>query len=142
MARTWIEPADIEIPAELAAVAGGPPLLARALASRGLLTAAEVAGFLDPDQYSPAAAEELPGMVEAASRIESAIRQGERVCVWGDFDVDGQTATTVLVETLRELGAQVQYHLPVRATESHGVHPPKLQEFIQNGTRLVLTCDT
>jgi single-stranded-DNA-specific exonuclease len=62
--------------------------------------------------------------------------------VWGDFDVDGQTSTTVLVSALKALGAQVSYHIPVRASESHGVNLPVLESLIQDGANLVLTCDT
>ena len=74
--------------------------------------------------------------------MERAIRQGEEICVWGDFDVDGQTATTLLVSTLRDLGGAVGYHIPVRATESHGLNVPVLRELIAQGARLFLTCDT
>jgi single-stranded-DNA-specific exonuclease len=62
--------------------------------------------------------------------------------VWGDFDVDGQTATTVLVSTLEDLGASVFFHIPVRATESHGVSLPVLREKVAQGADLILTCDT
>ena len=61
---------------------------------------------------------------------------------WGDFDVDGQTATALLVACLRDLGAQVVYHIPLRETEGHGVTLPALQQFIDRGVTLVLTCDT
>ena len=70
--------------------------------------------FLDPDAYSPTPAATLPGLVAAAERIDRAIRSHEHICVWGDFDVDGQTSTTVLVQTLRGLGAEVSFHIPVR----------------------------
>jgi single-stranded-DNA-specific exonuclease len=81
-------------------------------------------------------------MARAADRLEAAIERGERICVWGDFDVDGQTATTLLVSTLRDLGGDVIYHIPVRATESHGVKVPWLQQELDRGARVVLTCDT
>ncbi|MFN2110025.1 MAG: single-stranded-DNA-specific exonuclease RecJ, partial [Anaerolineae bacterium] len=75
-------------------------------------------------------------------RIESAICAGETICVWGDFDVDGQTATTVLVATLRDVGARVTHYIPVRATESHGIKVPSLARVIDEGAQLILTCDT
>ena len=62
--------------------------------------------------------------------------------MWGDFDVDGQTATALLVGTLRDLGAHVSYHVPVRETASHGVDLPNLKQVIAGGARLILTCDT
>jgi single-stranded-DNA-specific exonuclease len=98
--------------------------------------------FLDPDAYSPSPAANLPGLVTAADRIEQVIRSHEQICVWGDFDVDGQTSTTVLVQTLRGLGAEVSFHIPVREQESHGINIPHLKEIIDNGAQLILTCDT
>ena len=62
--------------------------------------------------------------------------------MWGDFDVDGQTATALLVSTLADLGGRVAYHVPVREHESHGVNVPNLKRMIADGARLILTCDT
>lgn len=140
--RKWIEPSDVEVAEELRAAVGGHPLVAKTLARRGFTTADAATAFLDPDQYTPALPSELPNLEEAAGRLEAAIRDGERLCVWGDFDVDGQTATTILVCTLRDLGAQVTYHIPVRARESHGLNLPVLKQVVSEGVRLVLTCDT
>jgi single-stranded-DNA-specific exonuclease len=56
--------------------------------------------------------------------------------------VDGQTSTTVLVQTLRALGANVVYYIPIRGNESHGVHIETLKPIIEHGARLILTCDT
>ena len=81
-------------------------------------------------------------MARAVNRLWRAIRGGEPICVWGDFDVDGQTATALLVGTLRDLGAHVSYHVPVRETASHGVDLPNLKQVIAEGARLILTCDT
>lgn len=115
--------------------------MAATLARRGILTAAQARAFLDPDAYEPASPYDLPDLSRAVERIETAIARGERVCVWGDFDVDGETATTVLVEALRARSADVVYHIPGRR-ESHGVHRPALERIIADGTRLVVTCDT
>lgn len=81
-------------------------------------------------------------MDSALERVSSALRRRERIFVWGDFDVDGQTATAILVETLRALGADADYYIPVRARESHGVHAPRLKELIDYGAQLIITCDT
>ncbi len=119
-----------------------PPLIAGTLVRRGFATPDSAKAFLDPGLYTPSSADQLPGMSAAAGRIALAIRRNERICIWGDFDVDGQTATTLLVQTLRALGANVMYYIPVRAKESHGVHIPKLAEIIDGGAQLILTCDT
>ncbi len=140
--KTWLEPQPVSVPDALAAAIGGHPLVAETLTRRGLADPAAARAFLDPDAYTPAAAVALPDVPTAADRVEHALRAGEPICVWGDFDVDGQTATTVLVETLRNLGGHITYHIPIRAAESHGVNLPVLQQIIAAGARLILTCDT
>ncbi len=140
--RTWKEPQDIPILPDMAAAAGGHPLVAKILAQRGIISPQAVQAFFDPDSYRPTPAQELPGIEAAANRLERALRDKEPVCVWGDFDVDGQTSTTLLVAALRQLGAQVTYHIPRRDTESHGVHLATLKPVLDQGVRLLLTCDT
>ncbi|RPI86658.1 MAG: single-stranded-DNA-specific exonuclease RecJ [Chloroflexi bacterium] len=140
--RSWITPPPIEIPAEFADSVGGHPLVAEILYRRGLRSPDEARRFLDPDLYTPCSPTEMPGIGQAADRVEEAIRKQEPVCVWGDFDVDGQTSTTLLVSALTSLGACVSYHIPNRATESHGVHMKTLIPLLDNGIRLLLTCDT
>ena len=116
--------------------------MAQTLARRGILTPAAAVAFLDPGAYIPTPPDALLGMARAVNRLWRAIRGGEPICVWGDFDVDGQTATALLVGTLRDLGASVRYHVPVRETASHGVDLPNLKQVIAEGARLILTCDT
>lgn len=140
--KRWIDPLPVSVPAALRDFVGGHPLVAETLVRRGFSTVDAARAFLDVRAYSPSPASDLPGLVHAVERIVPAIRDKERICVWGDFDVDGQTATTVLVETLRDLDADVFYHIPVRATESHGVKLPALQHVLDAGARLILTCDT
>jgi single-stranded-DNA-specific exonuclease len=118
------------------------PLVVQTLIRRGITTAQAARAFLSPDHYNPTPASELPGLSAAADRVEAAILAHESICVWGDFDVDGQTSTTILVSTLQDLGADVTYHIPVRARESHGVNIPFLTEIIEHGAKLILTCDT
>jgi single-stranded-DNA-specific exonuclease len=117
-------------------------LVGQALLRRGLSSTEAARAFLDPHSYVPAPASALPGMDQAVERISSAIREHEPICVWGDFDVDGQTSTTVLVSALRALGGAVSYHIPVRAHESHGVNIENLAAVIAQGAKLVVTCDT
>ena len=138
----WITPPPYQIPEGLQRLIGGHPLIAQALARRGIITEQAAHAFLNPHAYQPAPPEDLPGIIEAAERLQRAIRDQEQICVWGDFDVDGQTATTLLVETLRGLGGNVCYYIPVRARESHGVHLPRLTELIDAGASVILTCDT
>jgi single-stranded-DNA-specific exonuclease len=138
----WVAPLPVEVPASLADYVGGHPLVARTLVRRGIKAVPAARAFLDPSAYTPAPPTDFPDMARAVARVAHAVREREPICVWGDFDVDGQTATTLLVSLLRDLGARVTYHIPVRATESHGVKVPQLQEVLAEGARLILTCDT
>jgi len=140
--KEWIYLPEIEVPDPLQSAVGGHPLVAKTLVRRGLTAVETARAFLDPDCYRPAPPTDLPNVTRAAERLEEAIRAEETICVWGDFDVDGQTATTLLVSTLADLGAVVRYHIPNRQRESHGVNLPVLQQLIAEGVDLVLTCDT
>ena len=137
----WIDPAPVK-PSQALASLNLHPLTEETLIRRGISTPEAARAFLDPDFQTPVSPYELPGMDGAVDRVLLAIRRGESICVWGDFDVDGQTSTALLVQTLRALGAEVTWHIPVREISSHGVHIPQLTELIDRGTKLVLTCDT
>lgn len=132
----------IDAPRPSFSLSGYSELVSASLIRRGIQTVDEARAFLDPDSYTPTPASALPGMEAALERVSLALRRRERICIWGDFDVDGQTATAILVETLRSLGADVTYYIPVRARESHGVHIPRLKEIIDYGAQLIVTCDT
>jgi single-stranded-DNA-specific exonuclease len=140
--RTWVEPQSIDLPEELEKLVGGHQLLGESLVRRGLSTYSQARAFLDPAFYKPSAPQDIPDLSKAADRLLRAIKQGETIGVWGDFDVDGQTSTTVLVDSLRQLGGNTRYYIPVRARESHGVDLAALQTFIHKGIQVVLTCDT
>ena len=137
----WIDPKPVDIPLDLRAAVGGHPLLAETLVRRHVETAEAARRFLDPSAYSPADPSELPDLPLAAERLRLALRRGERIAIWGDFDADGQTATALLLENLRALGADVIYHVPGR-DEGHGVHKAGIDRLSAAGTRLIVTCDT
>ncbi|NMB68492.1 MAG: single-stranded-DNA-specific exonuclease RecJ [Chloroflexi bacterium] len=138
----WIEPSPLEPPDWALEVSGGNRLVAQTLIRRGLSSREEALAFLSASAYAPADAFELPDMEQAVLRIERALAQHERIGVWGDFDVDGQSATALLDSALRRLNADVIYYIPVRARESHGIQLASLQTFLRQGVQLLLTCDT
>jgi single-stranded-DNA-specific exonuclease len=142
MIKKWTTPSDVVTPPELAAGLDGHPLLPELLARRGITDLEAAQRFLDPDAYQPAPPHELPDMDKAVERIEQAIQGQESICVWGDFDVDGQTSTALLVSALHKLGAVVDYYIPHRQNEGHGIHIPRLKSLIDAGASLLLTCDT
>lgn len=128
-------------PTDFVAAIGGHPLVAQLLWQRGLRSSEAARAFLDPRLYAPASPFELPGMREAADRLSAAASAGERIRVWGDFDVDGQTSTSVLLLGLRALGAAVDYTIPNRATASHGLNEAGIRQAQQDGVTVLLSCD-
>jgi single-stranded-DNA-specific exonuclease len=102
----------------------------------------EMLGFLDYRKFKPSSAFDLPDLDKGVQRVLDAIQKKERIGVWGDFDVDGQTSTAVLVSTLRQMSAETFYHVPIRNIESHGIQLTALKEFLKLGIKVIITCDT
>lgn len=130
------------IPQEMLDVCNGNHIIASALIARGIDTKKRAVGFLDADLYEPADPYDFPDMEKATTRINKAIKNKERIGIWGDFDVDGQTSTTLLVEYLKMMGADHTYHVPVRGPENHGINLPGLKRILTSGVTLLITCDT
>src|SRR5687767_6783017 len=83
----------------------------------------------------------LGDMAVAVERIRAAIAEGKRICVHGDYDVDGICATALAVLTLRELGADVEWHLPSRFEEGYGVTGETIARLADDGCGLLITVD-
>lgn len=111
------------------------------LLSRGIGDAAELTRFLDPPDV-PYPPDTLPGVDAALPRLASAVRRRETVAVFGDFDVDGITATAILSETLRRLGARVIPYLPDPVAEGHGMTPLAVERLASQGASLIVTVDS
>ncbi|MEP7133323.1 MAG: single-stranded-DNA-specific exonuclease RecJ [Chloroflexota bacterium] len=133
----WLDPHPVDA-APLSSL-NLPPLIAQTLIRRGILTPDSAQAFLHPDTLPSTP---FPNIESAVEIIHEAIRKDDLICVWGDFDVDGQTSTALLVQTLRALGANVVYYIPIRGKESHGVHIESLKPIIDNDAKLIVTCDT
>jgi single-stranded-DNA-specific exonuclease len=132
---------DEEAVTQLAAEADVSPIIARVLFNRGLQTADQVHEFLNPSLTELHDPFLLPDMEPAARRLAEAVRSGERICVHGDYDVDGVTGAALLVRTLRALGANVEYRLPHRKHDGYDIKVATVQELDANGVRLIVTCD-
>ncbi len=141
MAKQWIDPQATDVPDDLQGAVSGHRLVAESLVRRGITKPESALRFLDADLYQPSLPAELPDLDKAVHRLEKAVRDDEPILVWGDFDVDGQTSTALLVSALRDLGAKVQYHIPNRFREGHGIHLPTLKPLL-NDVGVLLTCDT
>ena len=124
-----------------ALVSGGfSPLAAMVLAGRGMKTAAQAARFLDCDCSLPDAYL-LTDMALAAGRVAAAIARGEKIAVFGDYDVDGITATCLLTDFLRKQGADCISYIPGRLEEGYGLNPIALNQLKNEGVALIITVD-
>jgi single-stranded-DNA-specific exonuclease len=138
---SWtIDPVDAPTVESLARELGVNDVTATVLARRGYGETEVARGFLDA---------ELPGhdplllgdMAAAVERVRAAVDAGRRICVHGDYDVDGICATALAVLFLRELGADVHWHLPSRFEEGYGVSRETLGRLADDGVGLLLTVD-
>src|SRR5437016_4469161 len=126
--------------AELVRTLGISELTAAVLLRRGYSDPVVAGRFLDGEQppHDPFL---LGDMKAACAHIRAAVEQGRRICVHGDYDVDGISATALAVLLLRELGADVVWHLPSRFDEGYGVRGETLARLADEGCGLVLTVD-
>ncbi|MGQ9837280.1 MAG: single-stranded-DNA-specific exonuclease RecJ [Cyanobacteriota bacterium] len=114
---------------------------AKLLALRGLHTWEEVQAFLHPERYTPTPATSLPDLQRAVQRLLRALELGEKIWIWGDFDCDGVTGTSLLLSALKPLGFQVQFTLPLRSREGHGLNQLRLEQVLAQGCQVLLTVD-
>src|SRR5215218_4474265 len=138
---TWtISPCPHGEAGGLAEALGISWVTASVLVRRGYGDPDEARAFLaaEPPRHDPAL---LGDTGEACARLRAAISSGERICVHGDYDVDGICATALSVLALRELGANVEWHLPSRFDEGYGLSGQTLTRLSGEGVDLVLTVD-
>ena len=119
-----------------------PTAIAKLLLTRGVDSAEKLRLFLDPPQQLPYNPMRMAGMDQAVARLNRALDRGERVGVFGDFDVDGVTGAAILGEGLGELGISVQPYLPHRMEEGHGLSEAAVGRFAEQGVSLIITVDT
>jgi single-stranded-DNA-specific exonuclease len=118
-----------------------PPIVRQLLFNRGYATGVEAKLFLqgqidfEPDPF------QMIGMEEAVLRIQAAIDHKESIAVYGDYDVDGVTATALLVQTLEYLGGNAEPYIPNRFDEGYGLNPEALSSLMEKGVTLVVTVD-
>ncbi len=138
--RWQIYPDRPELVGELSARHGLPPLVARLLLNRGLSESQEILAFLDPalERLHPPFG--LPDLEIAAARLGQAVRRGEPVAVFGDYDADGLTSTCLLHQFFQELGLTCIPYVPDRLREGYGLKIPALKELAAR-VRLLVTVD-
>lgn len=139
----WQSPAaDPDKVRELARSLSVSPLLSSLLVTRGLTAPDEALLFMDggaDDSHDPFL---LKGMAEAVPRIRKALQEEEHILVYGDYDADGVSSTSLMIYLLRHLGASFDIYIPHRSNEGYGLHNHALDWAVQQGVSLVITVDT
>lgn len=131
-----------ELAAELAQATGISPLLAQVLINRQLTDRDQVQAFLQPDsQFLPSPLAEFEHLPLSLELLINAINQRHKIAICGDYDADGMTSTALLIRALRSLGAVVDYAIPSRMSEGYGINQRIVEEFYEEGIRLLLTVD-
>lgn len=129
-----------QAPDEYLRAANLPPIIAQLLYNRGVHLG-EIEPFLLADYRLGGNPFLLPDMSQAVNRIYKALLTGEKIAIYGDFDVDGITATASLTEGLSWLGGKVTPYIPHRLREGHGLKLPALEKLHSQGMGLIITVD-
>lgn len=119
-----------------------PPAIAQVLVRRGIDTPQRLSALVDPPHKLPYDPLRITGMDIALKRLYAAVNNGERVGIFGDFDVDGITGTAIISEGLTSLGVPVTPYLPHRVDEGHGLSNAAIDTMSQQGVTLIVTVDT
>lgn len=115
------------------------PIMKQVLESKAIITAEEIERLLKGQfVHDPAT---MSDMTKAVERINQALDRNETILVYGDYDADGVTSTTILVKTLRELGAHVGWYIPNRFSEGYGPNELAFQNAVDEGVSLIITVD-
>jgi single-stranded-DNA-specific exonuclease len=125
----------------LAASAGVSEVVAGVLAARGVESPEEARTLLSPSLGQLHDPYLMKGMREAVERVLRAVDAGERILIYGDYDVDGTTGTVVLRRALEFLGAKTGYHVPHRFTEGYGIRRDVLERAKSEGYALIISVD-
>lgn len=142
MQRLWIESEqDFKLQDYISKTSQISPLIARILINRGVKTIEGVRDFLTAslnELYNPFL---LPDMKEAVERIRLAIKSGERILIYGDYDVDGVTATSLLYLFFKEIGYEASYYIPNRLRDGYGLKEDAISRIKEQGIDLIITAD-
>ena len=141
-ANTWrVRETSVERAGALAARLGVPALIGRILLHRGIEDEEAGRRFLSPQLTHLSDPHQLPGLTAAADRIDQAVRDRERIVIYGDYDVDGTAAVALLYRLLRLAKADVDYYVPSRLEEGYGLNIDAMKRLREDGARLVITVD-
>ncbi|MFC4558923.1 single-stranded-DNA-specific exonuclease RecJ [Virgibacillus kekensis] len=117
------------------------PLIKELLIQRGINSSEEAKAFLKPDLSNLHNPENFSDITKATERVHRAIANQEKILIFGDYDADGVSSTTVMLKALKELGADCEFYIPNRFTEGYGPNETAFKEAYQNGYSLIITVD-
>jgi single-stranded-DNA-specific exonuclease len=141
LTKKWmIQPLD-ERCQKLAAELGVSAITAQLLINRSITEHNQASAFLRPKLTDLIDPTQMPGIAPALERLVSAVKNKEKITIYGDYDVDGITGVSILWQLLRLLGADVDYYIPHRIDEGYGLNSDALHSLAQAGSRLIVTVD-
>ena len=125
----------------LAGQLGTSPVVAQLLLNRGLNSPVEAKRFLDAPLSGLHPPMSLPGVPDAVERLYHAVSTKKKICVYGDYDVDGVTGTAILLGLLQQLGVQAEFYIPQRLEEGYGLNNDALARLAAGGVQVIVTVD-
>lgn len=139
--KKWvIRQADKERASQISEKFNIDPFVAFLMVSRGIVDDIDVVNFMT-DEFMLSSPFDMADMDEAVFTVSEAIENGDKICVYGDYDCDGVTSTTLLVDFLRSKGADVCYYIPSRETEGYGLNNSAIDEIARWDVNLIITVD-
>jgi len=140
----WVlaEEPDPELVSGLVEATSLPTIIVKILVNRGLTTPEKVDRFLNPELSDLKDPFSMTGMEAGIDRVTRALYENEKIMIYGDYDVDGITATSLLYQVLNKLGGQVDFYLPNRLTQGYGLSVDGIDKARDQGVTLIITVDT
>lgn len=140
--RWKLHPANPSLARSMAKTIGISPMIAQVLINRGITSTEDAQNFLDPDlQALPSPLDDFPDLALSLEILVQAIQNSEPIAICGDYDADGMTSTALLLRSLKDLGAIVEYAIPSRMSEGYGLNERIIEDFHAEGIRVVITVD-
>ncbi|MFQ5585804.1 MAG: single-stranded-DNA-specific exonuclease RecJ [Thermodesulfobacteriota bacterium] len=141
--KRWkVTPQDDELQRRLSRELNISPLTAQLLINRGLVDTDKASAFLSPDLRDLHDPFLMKDMGVAVDRLIWALKQREKVVIYGDYDVDGMTSTSLLLLFFREIGMEVDFYIPERLKEGYGLNYDALKRLAERGAKLIVTTDS
>ena len=133
---------DFRLVDEIAGKVNLPPLVVKILVSRNMTDPVEINKFISPSMADLVDPFLIPGMEAGVERTIQALQENETIMIYGDYDVDGITAASLMFLVLNKLGANVHYYLPNRLVEGYGLSEEGIIEAERKGASLIISVDT